>query len=73
MYVLHVDDDTIAVFPTLEFKDSTAILIDQRTNYTSLYTMQVTRHYFFLLIELYIMLAASLFNTSYIMIGTSHN
>jgi hypothetical protein len=30
-----VDSDTIAVFPVLEFKDSTAILTKQRTNYMS--------------------------------------
>jgi len=36
VYVLHVDEDTIAVFPVLEFPDSTAILIKQRINYTSL-------------------------------------
>ena len=34
VYVLRVDDDTIAVFPVLEFKDSTAILTKQRVNYT---------------------------------------
>jgi len=34
VYVLKIDDDTIAVFPVLEFKDSTAILTKQRVNYT---------------------------------------
>jgi len=36
VYVLNVDDDTIAVFPVKEFKDSTAILTSKRVNYTSL-------------------------------------
>jgi len=36
VYVLNVNEDTIAVFPVLEFEDSTAILTKQRTNYTSL-------------------------------------
>ena len=36
VYVLKVDDDTIAVFPVIEFKDSTAILTKQRVNYTSM-------------------------------------
>src|ERR1700744_4945619 len=36
VYVLKVDDDTIAVFPVLEFKDSTAIITKDRLNYTSL-------------------------------------
>lgn len=35
VYVLKIDDDTIAVFPVLQFKDSTAILTKQRVNYTS--------------------------------------
>jgi hypothetical protein len=35
VYVLKVDEDTIAVFPVLDFKDSTAILVKQRVNYTS--------------------------------------
>ena len=35
LYVLNVDEDTIAVFPVLQFKDSTAILTKQRTNYMS--------------------------------------
>jgi hypothetical protein len=35
VYVLKVDEDTIAVFPVLEFKDSTAILAGKRINYTS--------------------------------------
>jgi hypothetical protein len=35
VYVLHVDDDTIAVFPVLEFKDSTAILTTQGSVYAS--------------------------------------
>jgi hypothetical protein len=34
VYVLKVDEDTIAVFPVIQFKDSTAILTKQRTNYT---------------------------------------
>src|ERR1700743_2093072 len=33
VYVLHIDDDTLSVFPVLEFKDSTAILVKQRVNY----------------------------------------
>ena len=36
VYVLAVTEDTIAVFPVLEFKDSTAVLTKQRVNYTSL-------------------------------------
>jgi len=36
VYVLKIDDDTIAVFPVLEFKDSTAVLTKQRVNYTSM-------------------------------------
>jgi len=36
VYVLKIDDDTIAVFPVLEFKDSTAILIKKRQNYYTL-------------------------------------
>jgi hypothetical protein len=36
VYVMHVDEDTIAVFPIQEFKDSTAILTNQRVNYTSM-------------------------------------
>ena len=36
VYLLKVDEDTIAVFPVLEFKDSTAILTKQRVNYTSM-------------------------------------
>ena len=36
VYVLHVDDDTIAVFPVLQFKDSTAIQVKKRVNYCSL-------------------------------------
>jgi len=35
VYVLHVDEDTLAVFPVQEFKDSTAIITAKRTNYTS--------------------------------------
>ena len=35
VYVLKIDDDTLAVFPVLQFKDSTAILTKQRVNYTS--------------------------------------
>lgn len=34
VYVLRLDDDTISVFPVLQFKDSTAILTKQRVNYT---------------------------------------
>src|ERR1039458_1503909 len=34
VYVLHIDDDTISVFPVLQFKDSTAILTKKRVNYT---------------------------------------
>ena len=33
VYVLKIDDDTLSVFPVLEFKDSTAILVKQRVNY----------------------------------------
>lgn len=36
VYVLKVDDDTLSVFPVLEFKDSTAILTKQRVNYTGI-------------------------------------
>lgn len=36
VYVLKIDDDTLAVFPVLEFKDSTAILTSKRINYTSI-------------------------------------
>ena len=36
VYVLKIADDTIAVFPVLEFKDSTAILTKQRINYSAL-------------------------------------
>ena len=36
VYVLKVDDDTIAVFPIKQFKDSTAIITKDRVNYTSL-------------------------------------
>ncbi len=36
VYVLHVDEDTIAVFPVLTFPDSTAILTKKRVNYTSM-------------------------------------
>jgi hypothetical protein len=35
VYVLRVAEDTIAVFPVKEFPDSTAILTNKRTNYTS--------------------------------------
>ena len=35
VYVLKIEEDTIAVFPVLEFKDSTAILTGKRVNYTS--------------------------------------
>jgi hypothetical protein len=35
VYVLKIDDDTIAVFPVQEFKDSTAIITSQRVNYNS--------------------------------------
>ena len=34
VYILRIDEDTIAVFPVLKFKDSTAILTKQRVNYT---------------------------------------
>ncbi len=34
VYVMHVDEDTIAVFPVKEFKDSTAIITKNRVNYT---------------------------------------
>ena len=34
VYVLKIDDDTIAVFPVKQFKDSTAIISSQRTKYT---------------------------------------
>lgn len=36
VYVLHVDEDTITVFPIQEFKDSTAIITSKRVNYTSM-------------------------------------
>jgi hypothetical protein len=36
VYVQKVDDDTIAVYPVLEFKDSTAIQLKQKTIYTGL-------------------------------------
>ena len=35
VYVLNVDEDTIAVFPIIQFPDSTAILTSRRTNFTS--------------------------------------
>lgn len=36
VYVYKVDEDTLAVYPVLEFKDSTAILLKKKTTYTSL-------------------------------------
>ena len=36
VYVLKVEEDTIAVFPVMKFKDSVAILTKQRVNYTSM-------------------------------------
>ena len=36
VYVLRIDDDTISVFQVQEFKDSTAVLTNQRVNYTSM-------------------------------------
>ena len=33
VYVLQVDDDTLSVFPVIEFVDSTAVLTKQRVNY----------------------------------------
>lgn len=35
VYVLQVDEDTISVFPVLEFPDSTAVLTKQRINYVA--------------------------------------
>jgi hypothetical protein len=35
VYVMKIDDDTISVFPVMEFKDSTAILTKNRVNYTT--------------------------------------
>lgn len=35
VYVMKVDEDTIAVFPIQEFKDSSAIIVKKRINYTS--------------------------------------
>lgn len=34
VYVLHVDEDTLAVFPVKEYPDSTAIITARRVNYT---------------------------------------
>lgn len=34
VYIMKIDDDTISVFPVLEFKDSTAILTKKRVNFT---------------------------------------
>lgn len=34
VYILHVDEDTLAVFPVKEYKDSTAIITSKRVNYT---------------------------------------
>lgn len=34
VYVLHVDEDTLAVFPIKEYPDSTAIITAKRVNYT---------------------------------------
>lgn len=36
VYVQKVDEDTIVVYPVLEFKDSTAVQLKQKTTYTSL-------------------------------------
>ena len=33
VYVLAIDDDTLSIFPVVEFPDSTAILTKQRVNY----------------------------------------
>jgi hypothetical protein len=35
VYVLRVDEDTIAVFPVQEYKDSTYVAVRKRVNYTS--------------------------------------
>ncbi len=35
VYVLHIDEDTLAVFPVKEHKDSTEIMTAKRVNYTS--------------------------------------
>ena len=35
VYIMKIDDDTISIFPVLEFKDSTAILTNKRVNYTT--------------------------------------
>jgi hypothetical protein len=35
VYVLKIDEDTIAVFPVLQFKDSSAIIVKRRINYCS--------------------------------------
>ena len=34
VYVLHVDDETLSVFPVKQYGDSTAIQTDKRVNYT---------------------------------------
>lgn len=34
VYVMHVDEDTLAVMPVKQYKDSTAILTARRVNYT---------------------------------------
>jgi hypothetical protein len=34
VYVLKIDDDTTAVFPVKEYKDSTQIIVNERVNYT---------------------------------------
>jgi len=36
VYVLKVDDDTIAVFPVIQYKDSTSIITSKRVNYTNI-------------------------------------
>ena len=35
VYVMQVDEDTLAVFPIIQFKDSSAIAVKKRVNYTS--------------------------------------
>ena len=35
VYVMRVDEDTLAVFPIKEYKDSTAIMVKQRVDYCS--------------------------------------
>jgi hypothetical protein len=36
VYILKIDEDTMAVFPVIEFSDSTAIITGKRINYTTL-------------------------------------